>query len=128
LIDSATTWSPDGSNVAFVSVSFEKIAGHFWLQVYVMDADGGNLRRVTTSPRSTFVLCWSPDGASIAFVIEKLGARANTFQIDLPGGNLRRLTAGPKFDGRPAYSPDGSKLAFQSKRDGNYEIYVMNLR
>jgi len=53
---------------------------------------------------------------------------ANLFQIDLNGLNLRRLTAGPKMDERPAYSPDGSKLAFQSNRDGNYEIYVMNLR
>jgi Tol biopolymer transport system component len=46
----------------------------------------------------------------------------------LNGGNRRRLTAGPKFDAQPAISPDGSKLAFQSNRNGNYEIYVMNLR
>ena len=71
--------------------------------------------------------CWSPDGASIAFVYEALPG-ANIFQIDLDGKNLRRLTAGPKVDERPAFSPDGSKLAFQSNRDGNYEIYVMNLR
>jgi TolB protein len=38
------------------------------------------------------------------------------------------LTAGPKIDTHPAISPDGAKLAFQSNRDGNYEIYLMNLR
>ena len=40
----------------------------------------------------------------------------------------KRLTAGPKSDDQAAISPDGSKLAFQSNRDGNFEIYVMNLR
>ena len=110
--------------------SVEKIAGHNWLQLYVMDSDGGNQRMLTTSPNSIFVPCWSPDGVSIACVIEKLGLEtiANIFEIDLGGGDMRRLTVGRKIDGRPAYSPDGAKLAFQSNRDGNYEIYVMNLR
>ena len=82
---------------------------------------------ITTLPRSSFVPGWSPDGASIVFVTEAL-PKANIFQIDQDGSNLRRLTAGLTFDDRPAYSPDGSKVAFQSNRDGNYEIYVMNLR
>ena len=70
------------------------------------------------------------DGASIGFIIDRsgFGIMSNIFQIDLDGGNRRRLTAGPRLDGQPAFSPDGSKLAFQSNRDGNYEIYVMNLR
>jgi len=38
------------------------------------------------------------------------------------------LGATPKIEARPAVSPDGSKLAFESNRNGNYEIYVMNLR
>jgi len=123
-------WSPDGSKVAFVKPSLEPIGGHFPLQIFVMDAQGGNVRMVTASPNSTYVPCWSHDGATIAFVREfdTLGYRTGIFQIDSGGGNLRRLTAGPKEDGRPAYSPDGSRLAFQSNRDGNYEIYVMNLR
>jgi len=72
--------------------------------------------------------CWSPDGTAIAFTVDNLGVVSNVFQIDLAGSNLSRLTAGPKLDARPAISPDGAKLAFQSNRDGNYEIYLMNLR
>ena len=125
---SRAAWSPDGKRVAFVSRSTEMIGGAYWLQVYVIDADGSNLKMITRSPNSTFVPKWSADGKSIAFVVEYHGARANIFEMDPAGGNLKRLTAGPKFDGRPAYSPDGSKLAFESNRDGNYEIYVMNLR
>ena len=100
----------------------------FWLQVYVIDADGSNLKMITRSPNSAFVPKWSADGTAITFVIEYDGLRANIFEISADGGNLKRLTAGPKFDGRPAYSPDGTKLAFESNRNGNYEIYVMSLR
>ena len=127
---SQAAWSADGRRIAFVRPSQERIGGFFPKEVYVADADGSNMKMVTTSPGSKFVPCWSPDGATIAFNDEKLSVNdmANLFQINSDGTNLRRLTAGPKIDERPAYSPDGSKLAFQSNREGNYEIYVMNLR
>ena len=122
--------SPDGKKVAFNAPSVEKIAGQYWLQLYVMDSDGSNQRMLTTNPDSLFAPCWSPDGLSIAFVVEtlKLETIANIFEMDLDGGKRRRLTIGQKIDGKPTYSPDGARLAFQSNRDGNYEIYVMNLR
>ena len=111
-------------------VEKEQLLKEVWppLQVFVADADGGNVKMITRNPASTFAPCWSPDGATICFTIDKLGVMSNIFQIDLDGGNRRRLTAGPKIDAQPAISPDGARLAFQSNRDGNYEIYVMNLR
>jgi Tol biopolymer transport system component len=124
---SRAAWSPDGKKVAFVARSQEIIGSAYWLQVYVIDADGSNLRMITRSPHSTFTPKWSADGAAIAFVVEYHGAKANIFEIPGMGGTPKRLTAGPNFDGRPAYSPDGTKLAFESNRNGNYEIYVMSL-
>ena len=121
-------WAPDGRKVTFVSRSPEMINRAYWLQLFVMDREDGKVRMITRSPNSTFHPNWSPDGTAIAFVVEYHGVRANIFQIDSEGATLKRLTAGPKFDGRPAYSPDGTKLAFESNRDGNYEIYVTNLR
>ena len=120
-------WAPHGKKVAFVSRSPEIIGGAYWLQIYVMDSDGGDVKMITRSPNSTFGPSWSADGKTISFVIEYHGSRANIFEIDAEGKTLKRLTAGPKFDGRPAYSPDGTKLAFESNRDGDYEIYVMSL-
>jgi TolB protein len=121
-------WSPDGSKVAFISTSIETINNRHPLQLFVADADGGNVRMIPRNPVSTFSPCWSADGASIAFATDRFLVMSNIFQIDLDGGNRGRLTAGPKTDGQPAISPDGSKLAFHSNRDGNYEIYVMTLR
>jgi TolB protein len=85
----------------------------------------GNL---TKESPSTFLPCWSGDSASVAYAVDNLGVVSNIYQVDLNGGNIKRLTAGPKMDTQPAISPDGSKLAFQTNRDGNYEIYVMQLR
>jgi len=116
-------WSPDRTRIAFVTAS-----PNHWLQVFVADANGGNVTMVTKDPVSSFGPCWSRDGAGIAFAIDNLGVVSNIFEIDLDGSHRRRLTAGPKIDTRAAISPDGSKLAFQSNRDGNYEIYLMNLR
>jgi Tol biopolymer transport system component len=124
----SSVWSPDGSKVAFIAVSHEPGSSLNWLQVFVADPNGGNIRMVTKEPQSSFAPAWPADGASIIFAVDNLGVSANIFQVDLNGGNRKRLTAGPKMDARAAISPDGSKLAFQSNRDGNYEIYVMSLR
>jgi TolB protein len=121
------TSSPDGRKISFVATGLEKIAGHFQFQIFVVDADSSNVKMLTRSARSTFGPCWLPDSKSIAFNVDDMGVRSNIFQVDADGTNFRRLTAGPNIDTRPAFSPDGSKLAFQSNRDGDYEIYVMNL-
>jgi TolB protein len=124
----SATWSRDGSKVAFMSLSTQLDGTYHRWQVFVADSNGENVRMVTKDrPLSSFSPCWSADGTSIAFAVDDLAASSNIFQIDLNGGNRKRLTAGPKTDEQPAFSPDGSKLAFQSNRDGNYEIYVMNL-
>ena len=91
-------------------------------------AGGGNVRLVNGETPSAFNPLWSADNASIFFSVDRLGVVMNIFEVDLDGRNYRRLTAGPKIDLHPSVSPDGSKLAFESNRDGNYEIYVMNLR
>ena len=88
---------------------------------------GLRVRMVTKDPLSSFGPCWSADGGTIAYAVDNV-ALSNIFQVDLNSGNRQRLTTGPKSDDQPAISPDGSKLAFQSNRDGNFEIYVMNLR
>ena len=43
------------------------------------------------------------------------------------GSGVTWLTNHPAFDGILAWSPDGAKIAFDSDRDGNSEIYVMNM-
>jgi len=100
-------------------------------QVYVMDTDGDNLRRLTNNSGSDLGPKWSPDGQNIVFTHSELkGANwresCDIYVMDANGDNLRRLTNNPGTDEIPAWSPDGQRIAFSSMRDGNNEIYVMD--
>ncbi|MEZ4645777.1 MAG: hypothetical protein R3E31_24135 [Chloroflexota bacterium] len=42
------------------------------------------------------------------------------------GSNQVNISNHPAHDSEPEWSPDGTKLVFISRRDGNYEIYIMD--
>ncbi len=77
------------------------------MDVYVVDADGTGLRRLTTSPGDDFDPSWSPDGTRIAFRRERSG-EPEIWIMNVDGTEQRRLTDGLS----PAWSPDGSLIAF----------------
>jgi tol-pal system beta propeller repeat protein TolB len=112
------TWSPDGSMVAFASSR----AGA--RQLFVMNADGTNIRQVTDlndmGGRSSF----SPDGTKLAFYRGPFGDH-NIYIINVDGSDLVQLTDGGDNLG-PSWSPDGNWIAFTSFRDGNNEIYIIH--
>ena len=93
-------------------------------EIYVIDADGSNLKRITNNPEDDYNPTWSPDGTRIAFV--RHSTFDNIYVMDVDGSNLTQLTNNQANDLDPTWSPDGTRIAFTSGRDGNYEIYVMN--
>ena len=85
-------------------------------EIYVMDADGNNLIRLTYHWEMDIQPSWSPDGSRIAFASNRNGGNYQIYVIDSNGKNVRRLTAGIN-DGSPAWSPDGQKIAFTGLGD-----------
>lgn len=115
--EESPAWSPDGLRFAFTSTRDGN------QELYVADADGGNLVRVTSDPAIDAHPAWSPDGETIAFATNRWGDLEIAL-ISPDGTNLRRWTDSPGLDDYPAWSPDGRRLAWTSNRDGNLEIYV----
>ncbi len=95
-------------------------------EIYTIDPDGSDLRRVTTNAWDDNHPDWSPDGETIVLSSELSSGNYDIVTMDPDGGNLVNLTNHPATDWRPAWSPDGTRIAFHSDRDGNFEIYVMN--
>ena len=119
--DQNPAWSPDGSQIAFVSDR----TGHWDFEIHVMDADGSNVRQLTTSPGDDWQPSWSPDGKQIVFASVRDG-NWEIYVMDTDGSNVRRLTSRPGMDWTPEWSPDGKQIAFASKETDLWQIYVMN--
>lgn len=129
LIDQAVVWLPQSPNSAGQTLSRGRIAfvsernGN--PEIYVMDASGSNLRRLTRNNAVDDSPTWSSDGQRIAFVSERDGNR-EIYTMNSDGSALTRLTRNRARDDSPTWSPDGARIAFVSERDGLPQIYVMH--
>jgi TolB protein len=94
------------------------------LEIWIMDADGGNRRAVTSNGKANFAPYMHPDGKRIVFssnMDDPKGRSFDIYLVNLDGTGLERVThysneAHDDFDGFPMFSPDGKRVAFCSNR------------
>lgn len=92
-------------------------------EIYVVDADGRNPRRLTRHQAIDVSPSWSPDGRRIAFVSDRTG-NPNLYVIHADGSQLRRLTFGGGYSTSPAWSPDGRWIAYETRvGGGQFDIW-----
>jgi dipeptidyl aminopeptidase/acylaminoacyl peptidase len=146
--DSAPRWSPDGTQLAFLS---DRTGGE--RQLYVMSVRGGEPRQLTSMSGHAGPATWSPDGTKIAFSARvwveprpedaaarqrweqrprhvtkaqyktdgqgyTFDARAHLFIVDVATGETKPLTNGDFEDRAESWSPDGRQIAFSRTRGG----------
>lgn len=125
-LDFNAAFSPDDRKIAFVSER------HGNMELYVMNVDGSQMKRLTNNYALDDHPTWSPDGSQIAFVSTREPAMAGQawnaiYAMDSDGTNLRRLSEPGVTDFSPAWSPRGDLIAFASGsgKTGQSDVYVM---
>ena len=134
-IDQLPSWSPDGTKVAFLSHRDNTIdsRGYATSELYVMNADGSNARRITNNTAYEYSPTWSPDGTKLAYTREssEQAKTADVYTINVNGTGETRVTALLDFSnpGHLDWSPNGTKIALDmAPGDGTRQpgVFVMN--
>jgi Tol biopolymer transport system component len=112
--------SPDRTRIVFSS----NRNGSF--DLYLMDPDGQNLRRLTSGSANEGEPAWTPDGSRIVYTSTS-GTTTQIAIISAEGGDARQLTTASGGNHSPTVSADGRTIAFVSARGGNHAIYTMPL-
>jgi TolB protein len=114
------SWSPDGSQVAYVSFETDLP------RIYIQTIATGERRQITNYPNINSSPVWSPDGTRLAMVLSKDGS-PDIYVQDLRTNELIRVTDHPAVETEPSWSSDGRSLVFMSDRTGQPQIYQIDV-
>ena len=121
-INGAPAFSPDGRKLV---ITLGGIDGN--LDIYVLDINSRQAKRITTHRAIDTEGSWSPDGRFIYFTSDRAGG-PQIYRVSANGGAAERVTFEGSYNARPRLSPDGLKLAMVHLDRGNYRIAVMDVK
>ncbi|GAB4532280.1 MAG: hypothetical protein Fur0018_20810 [Anaerolineales bacterium] len=125
-IDKEPSWSPDGSQILFVSQRDNNP------EIYLMDADGQNQVNISRHPDRDYQPVWSPDGYYIAFSSYRgPGKNQDIFIMKGNGTDIRQISATGGYYQDPAWSRDSQKVFFigwdEDHNKDKAEIFVYDI-
>ena len=138
----AASWgqTPAG-RIAFTRVREDvRTAGdyRFEAEIWVMDSDGANPRRITSNTSDDFGAAWSPDAKTLVFGATQFRRIADStvvpltqhlYVVDPAGGTPELLTPTDMRAQFPSWSPDGSTIAFHGGYGGvgnDLELFLID--
>jgi TolB protein len=93
-------------------------------ELYVMDIDGANIKRLTSDKTISASPAWSKDGTQLAYTSYKSGY-PDVYLIHLAEKSRNRVAFFPGINSGASFSPDGQNIALTLSKDGNPEIYTL---
>jgi TolB protein len=118
--NSAPAWAPDGKTLA---VSLSRDGGS---QIFLVNADGSGLRRLTSSTAIDTEPRFSPDGKAIFFTSDR-GGSPQVYRMPAGGGEPQRVTFEGSYNVSPRLSPDGRTLAYITRNAGKFQVALLDL-
>ncbi len=130
LFEEVPTWWPDGSKILFTRQLVEKINGVESTngEIFLMNADGTNEKRLTFKKGFDSGASLSPNGKKIAFYGPNENKNYELFLMDIDGSNLYNLTKDSLEDYSPSWSPDGNWIAYSSGTPAQYDVWAINIK
>jgi Tol biopolymer transport system component len=143
--DGGAFFSLDGTKIVFRSsrpqteeelADYEDLAknGMFRpsiLEIYVMNSDGTDMKKITNFGKASFAPFFHPDGKRIIFssnVRSEKGRNFDLYIINVDGTGLEQITFNETFDGFPMFTRDGKQIVFCSnrfnKKQGDTNVFI----
>jgi Tol biopolymer transport system component len=142
--DAEGSWSPDGRTIVFasnrhafqggLSEEEQKILKNdqsYFMEVYTMDADGGNVRRLTETPGYDGGPFFSADGSRIVWRrFDEKGVTAEIWTMNSDGSDQRQITRMGVMSWAPYFHPSGDYIVFANNAHGfgNFELYLVDAK
>lgn len=140
--DAEASFSPDGKQIVFCSLRsayerelsaedklrLERDAAWFG-ELYIMNADGSNVRRLTNTPGYDGGPFFSPDGQRIIWRrFDEQGMNADVYTMKTDGSDVQRVTDFKSMSWAPYYHPSGKYVIFTTNKLGfeNFELFVVD--
>jgi len=117
-INGAPSWSPDGTRLA-VTLSFEGNP-----DVYVLNVNDGQTRKVTQSPAIDTEAVWLDD-QTLVFTSDRSGG-PQLYEVSASGGRAERITFEGNYNASATVSADGASIAFVHGSDIGYQVGVID--
>jgi Tol biopolymer transport system component len=115
-------WQPVGPAASeYLDLLHTNLVKPTRMEIWVMNADGTNQRRLTDLGGANFAPYFHADGKRIIFGSNYTNPRSRNFDlylVNLDGTGLEQVTTNTEFDSFPMFSPDGTKLVWASNRNG----------
>ncbi len=140
--DAEGAYSPDGTRIAFASnrhIYAAKLTPEMaakrdaepqsFMDIYVMNADGSDVTRLTQAPGYDGGVFWSADGAKLTWRrFTEDGAAAEIWVMNPDGTGQRKLTDLGAVSWAPYFHPSGEYLIFSTNLQGfaNFELYLVD--